>query len=243
MVTLRWCRGPLTLATVLAAVGCSEPRVVIGDLAQAGDDLSIDVALRDGRLTATIRVRGVDCVALGPTLTGSLDGADPPIVVRGSDPGPDFPCTDPAITFTSVPTVGSATLRVADASRTIDVALSNLLLPRSAVINLPADGQVAPGDEVVIDWTPATDVNARSLAGFSVFEHSYITGGIARAALATRGAQVVATAPASPNIPAGDGDLTVLYVGPPGDAAIPCAGIACTLSLKLVVIVEATYGP
>lgn len=241
-----WSLGSVAIATVGALVGCTgDTRVIVRDLATAGRDLSIRVELEAGRLDVALVVPGADCVVLDGSFTGSLTAAAPPQVSRGADSGPDFFCPDPGLIFTTVPAVAPATLRLADATRTVDVALGDLFLPRAAALTLPADGVVSPGDELVIDWTPATDVTARSsLPAFSVSEHSFVTFESAPALIAPRGAQVVATAPASDRIPPGNGEVVIVYIGAPGDIPVdPCPGAGCTISFRHIARWDATFGP
>lgn len=230
----RACSLIAILAAGGAATACSEDRRVVGTLAQAGADLYIWVELERGMLTASIEVPDADCIELRSAFTGHLEGASAPQVWPGVDNGPDFGCVPaPSLTFTTLPTTAPATLVVADDTRTIEIALGDRLLARSGTLTSPADARVAPGTEMIFDWSPATDLTADpSLARFQVIEHSFVTGRIVPAPLSLRDGHIVATAPASADIPAGMGELWLMSGSSATGAPLinlPCPGATCSM--------------
>lgn len=233
---------------VIAAAGgtaaCTErqdDRVVVRSLAEAGARLAIGVSVDESGIGVSVAAAGTACVVLDASFTGSIAGVGPPQITGGTDSGPDFPCEGAGLTFPPWAPAVTATLRIADATRTVDVSLGDGLVPRTVALVTPADRHVAAGSELVLAWTPAADLAADpTLTRYSLSGRTY--GSAAPSApipLVVRDGELVGTAPA---LPAGDGELALVFGGPVNGAA-PCVDATCRVSASLLAIVPVTFGP
>jgi hypothetical protein len=184
------------------------------------------------------------CAVLDESLTATLNGV--PLEIDGRGGWTEFesePCHKPIVVFNDVPDslkTADAELVFADASRTITANLGDTFVPRTAIPLGAEDWQFKQGEEVTLQWSPASDLtsasaNLRFLRG-TESPHGFVDFSIYEGF--TRGPDTISfTLPDR----IWDGAVAVDFFG--NNSTLRCPDVTCRMNLGRRVYHEAHIAP
>lgn len=163
----------LLLAASLGLCACSSGLASL-------ENRAVGLSFREGDLYASIYYewggeRAENCITLHG-FKGTLNGIPFDVLSAGRriEGFPEARCELPSLKFPAArfPTGSFASILISDDSSVIRVDLPTLFAPRTLSIASRAPGQIRPGEEVVLSWTPETDYFISSSSVTCVFVRS-----------------------------------------------------------------------
>jgi hypothetical protein len=103
--------------------------------------------------------RSNECPKLGEDLQGTVNGVPMTVTSHGGEIPADFFGTtcEPIVLTGARPSPGTVTIRVWDATASLEAEFPALLDARTLTLVAPADGTIYVGDQVELAYTPTTD--------------------------------------------------------------------------------------
>jgi hypothetical protein len=212
------------LASLLAATACQDVAYSLDEV----DDLALQVRVSSSSEGASVTVfvgGNNDGIALDESFGLIVDGrhssAPRDAIHRGND-DLDF-YEPPQISMLVPPSVDSdVDLAITDRSKTVHIALGDLLVPRTATWVQPATGVIHSGDAIAVRWSPESDLQRGEVIAIDADPafHLYLRK--------TVDGTLAATVPTVTTT----GDRTLRLVWAPAwrtAVPVPCRGARCTL--------------
>jgi len=145
--------GAIGLCACSSGLSSLDKRTVDIGFGQNALDISIGYNIGEGD--------DVRCVTLRD-FSGSLNGMPLQVVSSGRaapHSGPELRCELPRLKLTAeqFPASSEANIRISDDTMEIKIDLPTFFAPRTTAVASQTPGQMHPGEEVVLSWTPESD--------------------------------------------------------------------------------------